>query len=57
MKKFRVTLNFTDGQIFVCEVEADCKHTVWRRHLQVLREKLLGLKGYDIEEVEGDCNA
>jgi hypothetical protein len=57
MKKFRVTLFFTDGKVFVCEVEADDKHAVWKKQFQVLKEKLLGLGNYHIEEVKEKSNA
>lgn len=57
MKKFRVTLFFTDGKVFVCEVEADNKHAVWKKQFQVLKEKLLGLGNYHIEEVKEKSNA
>ena len=55
MKKFKVTFYFVDNRTFLCEVEADHIRKACQQ-VDALKEKLLGLRKYDIEERKGDPN-
>lgn len=51
MKKFRVTLYFTDGRTFNCEIEANDVYKACRQ-VEVVKEHLLGLQRYLAEEIK-----
>ena len=51
MKKFKVTFYFVDNRTFLCEVEADHMRKACQQ-VDALKEKLLGLRKYDMEEIE-----
>ena len=51
MKKFKVTFYFVDNRTFLCEVEADHIRKACQQ-VDALKEKLLGLRKYEIEEIK-----
>lgn len=50
MKKFKVTLYFTDDRTFDCEVEADHIGKACQQ-VEIVKEHLLGLRRYEVEEI------
>lgn len=53
MKKFKATLYFTDDRIFTGEIEAEHIYKACQQ-VEVVKEHLLGLRRYEVEEIGED---